>query len=111
MKIIDLESEERLSEFLSDNKKTIIDFYANWCGPCKNLSKTFDIVSSEEKFDGLSVIKINVDSYQDIARKFNVRSLPTVVFTESSKVIKTKVGNISKNDLVQIIRETYEYSK
>lgn len=111
MKIIDLENEKSLSDFLSGNKKTIIDFYANWCGPCKNLSKTFETVSNEEQFDGLSVIKINVDSHQDIARKFNVRSLPTLVFADSSKVIKTKVGNISKNDLVQIIRETYEYAK
>lgn len=107
MKVITIES----NNDITNNDKVILDFYANWCGPCKNLSKTLDMMATEDVFDDLVVAKVNIDQHSDLASEYNVRSLPTMVFLSSKKIVKTKVGNISKVDLETMIRETYNYAK
>ena len=109
MKILAIKDKEQLHSELEGN--TIIDFYADWCGPCKTLSKTFDMLEEEHAFDDLTVIKVNVDNFPDIASDYGVKSLPTMIFTESSKIVETKIGYLSKTNLFKMISETYEYSK
>ena len=106
MKIYELDSIASLSELSEEN--IIYDFYANWCGPCKNLTKSINLLSNESSFEDLALVKINVDKYSEIAQKHNVRSLPTLVFTKSGKTIKTKIGVLSKSDLTFMIKETYD---
>lgn len=106
MKIKVIENNDQIKK--STEKNVIVDFYANWCGPCKVLSKTLDMISAESSVDDVLVLKVNVDEYPDLASEYNVRSLPTLVFLSSGEVIKNKVGNVSKNDLEDMIKEAYK---
>lgn len=107
MKIKVIENNNQIKN--STEKNVIVDFYANWCGPCRVLSKTLDTISTEKSVKNVLVLKVNVDDYPDIASEYNVRSLPTLVFLSSGKVIKSKIGNMAKNDLEVMIKEVYEH--
>lgn len=109
MKIYELGEDYNLERALEGD--VIFDFYANWCGPCKNLANSFNEVAKSSTYDNLSVVKINIDKHQELASAYSVRSLPTIVFLKDSKAIKTKVGNLSITDLQCTIQETFEYAE
>ena len=111
MKTIDIKEHSEYSKILKTDDHIILDFYANWCGPCKVLLKTFNDITKEKIFPDLTLVKINVDKFPDVASAYNVRSMPTMIFTTDDsgdrKVLKTKVGNLPKNDLIDLIRNVY----
>lgn len=76
------------------NKNIIIDFYATWCPPCKILSKNLEDFS-KVKPKNVKIYKVDIDKQMDLAIKYNIRVLPTVVFIKNSKVIETKTGILS----------------
>ena len=73
--------------------KVLVDFYADWCGPCKALGEIL------EGMDTVDVLKVNVDEHQDLAVNFGVMSIPTIILFEDGKDIKKYVGLLSKEDL------------
>ena len=111
MKIIDIREHSEYSKIIKTDNNIILDFYANWCGPCKVLLKTFEDIKNDNTFDNVTIVKINVDNFPDIAKSYNVRSMPTMVFTSDNsgdrKTLKTKVGNMHKNDLIELIGSVY----
>lgn len=78
------------------NKKVLVDFYATWCGPCKMLSLVIDNLS---KKNDILILKVNVDEEIELARKYNVESIPTLVLLDNEKEVKRTVGFISLDDL------------
>ena len=68
----------------------LLDFYANWCGPCKTISPTIDQIA--ELYPDLVVIKINVDDYPDMADEFDVSSIPTLIFKKGDEIKDTSIG-------------------
>lgn len=75
----------------TQNGVTLVDFYADWCGPCQNLSPTLDEL--ESKYDGkLSVLKVNVDSNQELAAKFGVRGIPAFFFLKDGEIQSQLTG-------------------
>ena len=113
MKIVTVSDEFDLNKILKSDSKIILDFFANWCGPCKILSKVIESVD-KEKFNDVTLVKVNVDQFQKVSSAYNVRSLPTLVFTDESlasgerSVLKTKVGSVTRDDLEKLIGEIYE---
>lgn len=78
----------------------VIDFYADWCGPCKMLGSIL------EDIEDTDIIKVNVDTYSDLANKFRIMSIPHLVFYKDGEVISSSVGFIDKETLLEKIEET-----
>jgi thioredoxin 1 len=77
---------------------TLVDFWAEWCGPCKMIAPAIDALA--EEYDGKATIaKVNVDNESDLAMKFNVSSIPTLLVFKDGEVAETFIGVRSKDDL------------
>ena len=77
----------------------VIDFWASWCGPCKIMSPTIDSLAKE--YSGRIVFgKINVDENQMLSRRFNIQSIPTIIYLKNGQVVDSSIGVISKNHMM-----------
>ena len=81
----------------------VVDFWAEWCGPCKSLSPILEEIASE-LCEKIKVTKANLDENQDLASKFSIRSIPTMLFFKNGKLIDQKVGLLPKSDLLEWIK-------
>ena len=81
----------------------IVDFWAEWCGPCKNLAPILEEISDELK-DKVKIGKINIDDNQELAAQFSIRSIPTIILFKDGNSIDTKVGLPPKKDLLDWIK-------
>ena len=98
---------ETFDSFVNQPDKTVlVDFWASWCGPCRMLSPVVDEVSREHE-DTLSVGKVNVDDCPDLAKKFGVMSIPTVILFKDGQVVDKRVGYQPKNQLDEMIRKAF----
>lgn len=92
------------SEVLKNSELTLVDFWAEWCGPCKALGPTID--SLADQYEGkLKVYKLNVDENPDAAQRFKVRGIPTVVLLKGGQVVDQLVGNQPKDSFVNAIQK------
>ena len=86
-------------ELLQDNRLVIVDFWATWCGPCRMLTPLLDEV--EEEMEGkISVVKVNVDDAEEIAARFRIMNIPTLLFFKGGQLVDKTVGAMPKNALV-----------
>ena len=86
------------SEVLKSTGSVIVDFYADWCGPCKMMSPIIDQIA-EENIENLKVGKVNVDDNQELAIKYNVMSIPTIMIFKDGNHVKTFVGVTDKDEI------------
>jgi len=92
------------SDVLQSDIPALVDFWAAWCGPCKMIAPLLDELSTE--YAGrIKVCKVDVDSNPETAAKFNVRGIPTLLVFKNGAVEATKVGALSKNQLVEFVDE------
>ncbi len=96
MKIIHLEKESDFDNLIQGN--VLVDFYANWCGPCKMLGPILEEVS-----DLIQIVKVDVDNFEEISKKYRVMSIPTIVLFKNGEEIKRNVGFIDMNTLEKFI--------
>lgn len=99
--ILNVTSENFESEVLQSDKTVLIDFYADWCGPCKILSPIVEEVAKENA--DVKVVKINVDSEQEIAIKYRIMSIPTLVVIKDGKEINRAIGVIEKFEILTLL--------
>ena len=90
------------SEVLKSDKKVLVDFYADWCGPCKMMVPVLEAVAKEN--DNIDVVKINVDEEQELAMQYRVMSIPALMVFEKGEVVKKSVGLISKAEVLDLIK-------
>ena len=102
MNVIKVTNDTFEKEVLNSNIPVLVDFYADWCGPCKMLSPTVDEVANEN--DDIKVVKVNVDEAQDIAIKYQVMSIPTLVVIKNGNEVNRSVGVIDKEEILSMIK-------
>jgi thioredoxin 1 len=102
MSVLNITSENYEKEVLKSDKTVVLDFYADWCGPCRMMGPIIEEIA-EEKADTIRVGKINVDENQDLAMEYGIMSIPTIVIMKNGKVSKTFVGVKDKNEILNEI--------
>ena len=102
MNVIKVNDNNFEEEVLKSNIPVLVDFYADWCGPCKMLSPTVDEVAVEN--DDIKVVKVNVDESQEVAIKYQVMSIPTLVVIKNGNEVNRSVGLIDKEEILSMIK-------
>ena len=95
MEIIRLKN-ENFNELIKE--KTLVDFYANWCGPCKMVAPELEKAESSIK-----VVKVDVDEFEELARTYGVMSIPTLILFENGKEVKRTIGFIDKDRIEKFV--------
>ena len=88
---------ENFNEIIKE--KVLVDFYADWCGPCKMMSPILESITNDIK-----VVKVNVDKYNDLAREYGVMSIPCLILFDGSKEIKRNIGFLPEPKLKEFIK-------
>ena len=96
--ILNLNTDNFESTVLGSNKPVLVDFWAAWCGPCKSIAPILEELAGEMKAS-LQVCKVDVDNNTDIAGKFDIRAIPTMLLFKDGEVAETVVGLVSKDAL------------
>lgn len=100
--VITVTSENFESEVLNSEKPILVDFWASWCGPCRMLSPIVDEIA--EEVQTIKIGKVNVDEQQDLAGKFGVMSIPTLILFKNGQPVNKSVGAKSKAALLDFIK-------
>ena len=88
-------------EVNKSDKAVLIDFWATWCGPCKMIAPIIEEIA-EEFSDEVKVCKVNIDDEPSLATKFGITSIPTLLVVKNGEVVKTSVGYIPKEKIIEL---------
>ena len=97
MAVIELTQENYQKEVIESDKPVLIDFFATWCGPCKMVSPVVDQIANERP--DIKVCKLDVDKNLDLARTFQVMSVPTLIYFKRGEVLSKSIGLVSPSDI------------
>jgi thioredoxin 1 len=90
------------SDVLKSNVPVLVDFWAEWCGPCRQMTPTIDALASQ--YDGkVKIGKLNVDEHGQTAMRYNIRSIPTLLLFKNGQVVEQRVGALGRSDVQKMI--------
>ncbi|HMQ43790.1 MAG TPA: thioredoxin [Mariniflexile sp.] len=93
----------KFSELINQDKPVLVDFFAEWCGPCKMMAPILKEVK-DSVGDAVSILKIDVDKNQTLAATYHVRGVPTLLLFKNGKQLWRQSGVVQKNDLISLIK-------
>ena len=102
MNVIKVTDQNFEQEVISSDMPVLVDFYADWCGPCKILSPVVEEVAQENS--NIKVVKVNVDESQETAVKYQVMSIPTLVVIKNGNEVARSIGVVSKSQILNMIK-------
>ncbi len=102
MAAIKITADNFTAEVLNSDKPVLVDFWADWCGPCKMLSPVIEEIADE--VTDVKICKVNVDEEQELAQQYKVMSIPTLVLIKGGETVKTTLGVQSKDAILEMIR-------
>ena len=92
------------ADVLKSDLPVLVDYWAEWCGPCRQIAPVLDELS--ETYKGkLNIVKMNVDENQSIPQQFGIRGIPTLMIFKGGKLVKTQVGAMSKGQMTALVAE------
>ncbi len=96
-------TDSNFEELLANNVVVVADFWANWCGPCRMVTPIIEELASE--YEGKALIgKVDVDDNNDVASKYGIRNIPTILFFKNGEIVDKQVGAAPKNTLEDKIK-------
>lgn len=101
MKII---NKNEFENIIKENKPTLVDFFATWCGPCKMLSPILEKVEEESNGE-YNIVKVDIDESYDLAKKFGIMSVPTMIVFKNGEEVEKLIGLRQKNQIEEIIKK------
>lgn len=96
---------KNFSDIIKDEKPVLVDFFADWCGPCKSLAPILKEVKTELG-DAVKIVKIDVDKNQELAAKYQVRGVPTMILFKKGQQVWRKSGVLPKAEIVETIKSS-----
>jgi len=99
--MIYIKTEQEFKDIIN-NEKVLVDFYADWCGPCQMLGQVLEQIENEID---IKIVKVNTDSFLSLAREYKIMSIPAIKIFDKGQVIKEKVGFLTKDELKAFIKE------
>lgn len=101
MSVVTITNDNFRNEVMNCDKEVLLDFWASWCGPCRMVSPVVDEIASERS--DIKVGKINVDEQPELASRFGIMSIPTLVVMKNGKIINQSVGAMPKEDIIKLL--------
>lgn len=104
MATVNVTDESFSTDVLGSEKPVLLDFWAEWCGPCKRMAPALEEIS-EEMADNLTVAKLNIEDNPETPSKFHIRGVPTFMIFKGGEVVATRVGQMNKSKLAEWLTE------
>ena len=102
MAVVKLTTDNFEQEVMQADQPVLVDFYADWCGPCKMMGPVVEEISNEEA--GVKVCKINIDEQIELAQRYGVMSIPTIISFKNGEVSGKQVGAVPKSRLLELVK-------
>ena len=99
--LLELTTIEQFNELITKGR-VLVDFFATWCGPCKMLAP--ELVEFAERDPNITIVKVDVDKFNSLAAQYNVRAVPTLVYINDGKIVKTTSGYMDVNSLINLFK-------
>lgn len=99
-----IETIQEYDTLIKENELVIVDFYADWCGPCKMLSPVLEEVE-ESKATNALFLKVDTDRFIELATRYNIRAIPTLLLFKNGELVNTSLGYLNKNQVLSFINK------
>ena len=101
MKVLHINNDNFQNEVLNSDKPVLLDFFASWCGPCRMVGPILDEIAQER--EDIKVCKVNIDEQPELASRFRIMSVPTLMVLKDGKIVEQSIGAMPKHQILAML--------